>query len=378
MNMYQIDNIKDKKRLLKELNVDSGGVSIIADKMELLTFYIKDLKTPAVNILKQDALSIGAELAVPSGVIICEKPYYDCILIGTKKHIKILAKKELSQPFGLSLVAKELKEFIVPIASYHTQIMGIINANDDSFYSDSRFKNSNAIDKIKEMINDGADIIDIGGVSSRPNAPIVSPKEELERIKPICDVIKKEKLYKKVKFSIDSYDESVVEYALSCGFSIINDITGATNDNIIKLAIKYNSKLSIMHKKGTPQNMQNNPQYDDVMVEVSEFFSDRLDRCEELGLSREDIILDIGVGFGKTLSHNMTLLQNLSDFKKFKCQILVGASRKSLIDMMSPSDIKDRLAGTITLHTKAIIDGASIIRCHDVYEHSQMRDILNY
>jgi len=256
--------------------------------------------------------------------------------------------------------------------------MGIINANDDSFYSGSRFKNSNAIDKIKQMIDDGADIIDIGGVSSRPNAPIVSANEELERVKPICDVIKKEKLYTKVKFSIDSYNESVVEYALSCGFSIINDITGATNDNIIKLAIKYNSKLSIMHKKGTPQNMQDNPQYDDVMVEVSEFFSDRVDRCLELGLGRENIILDVGIGFGKNLSHNMTLVDNLSHFRVFNCPLLIGASRKSLIDMMSPSDTKDRLAGTITLHTKAIINGASIIRCHDVYEHSQMRDILNY
>jgi len=370
MDLYQIDNIKDKTRLLKTLNVDSGGISIISDKMELFTFYIKDLKTPAINILKQDALSIGAELAVPCGVILCEKAYYDCILVGTIKHIKILAKKELSQPFGLKMVAKKLKEYL-DLKSFSIKIMGVINANDDSFYSGSRFVNDGAIVKIREMIDDGADIIDIGGVSSRPNAKVVSGKEELKRIKPICDVIKADKLYRDVLFSIDSYDEEVVRYALQSGFGIINDITGGINDNIIRLAIEYKAKLSIMHKKGTPQNMQDNPQYEDVIVEVDRFFRDRLDRCFELGLDREDIILDIGIGFGKTLNHNMSLIKNLSHFRRFGCELLIGVSRKSMIDMITPSKPEDRLAGTLALHLEAVRNGASMLRVHDVKEHFQ-------
>ena len=151
MNIYKID-IKNPKQFLKNLNVQGAGVSIMSKKMELLTFVIKDLPTPAINILKQDALSIGAELAVPSGVIICEQTHYDCLLIGNKKHIEILSQKELSQPFGLKKVAKELQKFL-QIKEYPTLVMGIINANDDSFFEGSRFRDSDAIQKIEQMIN---------------------------------------------------------------------------------------------------------------------------------------------------------------------------------------------------------------------------------
>ena len=126
VNIYQLGNIKHKKQFLKNLNVQGGGVSIMAKKMELLYFFIKELKTPAINILKQDALSIGAELAVPSGVITCERPTYSCLLIGTRKHIEILSKKELAQPFGLKMVAKELQNFL-KVNNHSTQIMGVIN-----------------------------------------------------------------------------------------------------------------------------------------------------------------------------------------------------------------------------------------------------------
>ena len=163
MHIYQLGHIADKKAALKALNVESGGVGIMAKKMELLYFFIKDLKTPAANILKQDALSIGAELAVPSGVILCERPTYDCILIGTRKHMELLAKKELAQPFGLKAVAMELKKFL-SIKNYPTQIMGVINANDDSFFAGSRFKAEDAIIQINTMIESGANIIDIGAV----------------------------------------------------------------------------------------------------------------------------------------------------------------------------------------------------------------------
>ena len=339
--------------------------------MELLTFYIKDLKTPAVNILKQDALSIGAELATPSGVIVCEEEMYDCLLIGTRKHIEILSKKELAQPFGLKKVAQELQQFL-KVKEYPVKIMGIINANDDSFFLGSRFMAEDAIVEIKTMIEEGADIIDIGAVSSRPNADEVSENLELERIKPICDAIKAEKLYEQASFSIDSYTPSVIEYALKSGFNLVNDITGATDDEVVKLAVEYDAKLCIMHMQGTPQTMQKNPVYDDVMVEVSEFFEERIAKCEVLGMKREDIILDVGIGFGKTLEHNLTLLRNMKHFKKFGCEVLVGASRKSLIDKIISTPTEERLAGTLAIHLQTVQNGgASLIRCHDVKEHVQ-------
>jgi dihydropteroate synthase len=375
MKIYQLGHITDKKAALKALNVESGGVDIMAKKMELLCFFIKDLKTPAANILKQDALSIGAELAVPGGVILCEKPTYDCILMGTRKHMEILSKKELAQPFGLKEVAGELKKFL-STKTYPARIMGVINANDDSFFSESRFKAEDAIRKIKEMIECGAEIIDVGAVSSRPGADEVSTEEELARIKPICDIIKSEKLYEKAMFSVDSYTTDVVAYALKSGFTLINDITGASSKAIIDLAVKYDAKLCIMHMKGIPKTMQKDPYYEDVMVEVSAFFEERIAKCESLGLSRENIILDVGIGFGKTLEHNLTLIKNMAHFKIFGCELLVGASRKGMIDKISTSTPEERLPGTLAIHLKSVENGASIVRCHDVPEHQQALAVL--
>jgi dihydropteroate synthase len=376
MYIYKLGSITDKKKALKILGVESGGVGIMAKKMEMLYFFIKDLKTPAANILKQDALSIGADLAVPGGVILCENPMYDCILIGSRKHMEVLSKKELAQPFGLKTVATELKKFLA-IKNNSTKIMGIINANDDSFFEGSRFQKEDAIAQIKQMIADRADIIDIGAVSSRPNADVVSAEEELSRMKPICDAIASEKLYKKATFSVDSYTPSVVEYALRSGFTLINDITGASDDEVIKLAVKHDAKLCIMHMQGTPQNMQTNPSYDDVMVEVSEFFEARIAKCEALGMERKNIILDVGIGFGKTLEHNITLIKNMAHFQVFGCEVLVGASRKSMIDKIISTPTEERLAGTLTLHLKAVENGASIVRCHDVMEHVQALAVVD-
>jgi len=375
MKIYQLNNIKNRKEFLKNLKVHGGGVPIMAKKMELFYFFIKDLKTPAVNILKQDALSIGAELATPSGVITCEKEVYDCLLVGTRKHMEVLSQKELSQPFGLKTLAKELEKFL-KVKAFPVQIMGIINANDDSFFSGSRFQSEDAIAQIKTMIEEGANIIDIGAVSSRPNAEEVSVDVELERMKPICDVIKSEKLYEKVSFSIDSYTPKVIVYALESGFNLVNDITGASNDEVVKLAVKHGAKLCIMHMKGTPKTMQNAPQYDDVMVEVSEFFEERILKCEALGMKREDIILDVGIGFGKTLEHNLMLIKNMGHFKKFGSEVLVGASRKSMIDKIIPTPTEERLAGTLVIHVRAVENGASIVRCHDVKEHRQALVVL--
>ncbi|MBN2722429.1 MAG: dihydropteroate synthase [Campylobacterales bacterium] len=373
MHLYRLD-INDPKDFLASLGVESSGITIIEKKMELIFIYIKELKTPAVNILKQDALSIGAELAVPSGVITYAKTHYDCLLIGNKKHIEILSQKELAQPFGLKNVARELKSFLYT-KEYPVQIMGIINANDDSFYPSSRFDADLAIGEIENMIAQGADIIDIGAVSSRPNALIVSADEEMNRVKIICDTIKGQKLYEKAIFSIDSYTPNVVEYALESGFKIINDISGASDDRLIGLAVKYDAKLCIMHMQGTPQTMQQNPRYDDVIAEVSDFFEARISKCESLGLNRENIIIDVGIGFGKTLEHNIILIKNMRHFSKFGCRILVGASRKSMIDKIIPTPIEDRLFGTLAIHLKAIENGASIIRCHDVKEHKQAIEV---
>ena len=367
MKYFKI-NQKSILSYLKNLNCDTTGIKILYNKSKINCIYLQDIKTAAANILKQDALSIGADLAVPKGTILHTTKTVDAILIGTNKHLKILSKKELSQPFGLQQFAQELKKFLNN-KQYKTKIMGVINSNDDSFYSGSRFIKEDAIKQIKQMIQDGADIIDIGAVSSRPGSKPVDKKEELNRIKDICDTIKKEKLYKKVDFSIDSYTPSVVKYALKSGFAIVNDITGLQNNKIAKLVAKYNATVVIMHMQGKPQTMQQNPTYENVILEVSDFFEQRIAKAKKFGIKK--IVLDVGIGFGKTLEHNILLLQNLEHFKSFGYELLIGASRKSMINMIVPTKVEERLPGTLAIHLQSINNGASIIRCHDVKEHYQ-------
>lgn len=367
MKLYKISSTEIKKFFTK-LGCDKSGATILDKKSKLHALYIKELHVGAANILKQDALSIGADLAVPSGVIIASEKIVDAILIGTTKHFEVLSKKELSQPFGLKTLALKLKSFINQ-KEYKTKIMGVVNANEDSFFYKSRFKGEQAIVHIEKLINDGADIIDVGGVSSRPGSQAVSPKEELSRLKPILDLIGKQKLYEKAKFSLDSYEPEVLKYALDCGFKIVNDITGLQNDEVCKLSAQYNAQVVIMHMQSDPKNMQKNPQYEDVIVEVNDFLDQRVEKAKSFGI--KDIVLDVGIGFGKSLEHNLLLLKHLEHFKHFGYELLIGASRKSLIDMIVPSKIEERLPGTLAIHLESINNGASIIRCHDVKEHYQ-------
>ncbi|WP_151951578.1 dihydropteroate synthase [Aliarcobacter butzleri] len=367
MKTYKI-SLNDSKKFFENLGCDSGGISILSKKSKLHTLYIKDLHVGAANILKQDALSIGADLAVPNGVIIAKDKYVNALLIGTTKHFENLAKKELAQPFGLKELAKSLKNYVKE-QNYPTKIMGVLNANEDSFFKNSRFDNSEACQKIEKMIEDGANIIDIGAVSSRPGSLPVNENIELDRLKDIVQTIYQNKYYEKVDFSIDSFSPKVIEYVLNHGFKIVNDITGLQNDEVCKLVSKYNAQAVIMHMQNNQTNMQNNPFYEDVIVEIDDFFTKRLEKVKSFGV--KDIVLDVGIGFGKTLEHNLLLLKNLEHFKHFGYELLIGASRKSMIDKITPTEILDRLPGTLAIHLESIRNGASIIRCHDVKEHFQ-------
>jgi len=372
MEFYKLDNpsdIQNTLKLFQSIGSDETGCKIISKKAKSHLLFIKNIHVGAANILKQDALSIGADLLVPIGVIVARKKYVDVILVGTSKHFETLARKELAQPFGLKILAHELKSF-VNTPYYPTKIMGIINANDDSFFGNSRFKGSDAIEKIEAMIEDGANIIDVGGVSTRPGSDAVDEEEELSRLKPICDLIKEKKLYEKTLFSIDSYTPSVIEYALKSGFTIVNDITGLENDEVAKITAAYDATIVIMHMQGSPKDMQNNPSYEDVMVDVDSFFKRRIQKAKEFGIDK--IILDVGIGFGKTLEHNLILLKNMEHFNHFGYEVLIGASRKSLIEKVIPkTPTQERLPATLAIHLDSVRKGASIVRCHDVKEHYQ-------
>ncbi len=369
MKIQKLSNDIDTKQYLQNLGVDSGGIDILSAKMTHHLIFIQDLHVGAANILKQDALSIGADLAVPRGTVVAEISKVDCILIANSRELAQLAKKELQQPFGLKALAKKLREYLSVERSTSVEIMGVINANDDSFFSGSRFKDSNALKAIYTMIEDGADIIDVGGVSSRPNSLEVDPKEELSRVVPIIDAIAQQKLRERVKLSIDSYTPEVIAYALERGFHIVNDITGLQNDAVCKLCAEYNATAVIMHMQGTPQTMQANPSYENILTEVYHFLEARIHKAESFGV--KDIILDVGIGFGKTLEHNIALIKHLENFLTLKKRLLIGASRKSMIDMIMPSSVEERLPGSLAIHLEAVKNGASIVRVHDVKEHHQ-------
>jgi dihydropteroate synthase len=372
MNIVKLSPTTDKNLILKKVGSTKEGAAIMSKKMQTNLFYIKDLKTPAANILKQDALSIGAELAVEKDTILCKDEKVDALLIASDKQLLTLIKKAKAQPFGLKQLSSDLKEHI-DSKSFKTKIMGVINANEDSFYEGSRFDKGSAIEQIEKMIEDGATIIDIGGVSSRPGSVGVSEDEELSRVKDIIDLVYEKEYSKDVRFSIDSYALKPIEYALDRGFDIVNDITALSSDEVAKIASKYKATVVLMHMSGTPKDMQDNPTYEDLFLEMDNFFSDRIKKAQSFGI--EDIILDVGIGFAKTLDHNLKLIKHLGHFKHFKKELLIGASRKSMIDKILPTPTNERLPATLALHLKAIEQGASIVRVHDVKEHKQALSI---
>ena len=365
MKIFKIDNKTNFNEICKFIKPEKTGEKLMEKKASLSFFYIKDIKDPAANILKQDALSIGADLVCQRSAILGQGAG-NALLIANDKQLASLAKKEALQDFGLKDLSKFIKkDFIRP---KKPEIMGVVNINEDSFNKASRVNTKTGIQRIEKQINDGASYIDLGGVSSRPGSKYCGRDEEFRRIKDIISEIYKLNLYEKAKFSLDSFDEYCLEYALNHGFTFINDISADLN--LCKLAKKYNVTYSLMHMKGDPTNMQKDPKYDDLIDEIDEFFKVKLDEIYSYGV--KDIVLDPGIGFGKSASDNLFLIKHLEHFLHFNLPLFVGASRKSVINYYSKSEVDERLAGSLYLHLKAYENGATIIRTHDVFEHSQM------
>ncbi len=251
----------------------------------------------------------------------------------------------------------------------HPILMGILNATDDSFYDGGRYKNLDvALKHIDYMIKNGAEIIDIGGESTRPGAEPISEDEELDRVIPLVEKIAKEF---NIIISVDTYKSKVAEESLKAGADIINDISGLQFDEkMVDVVKKYNSIIVIMHIKGTPKTMQLNPEYNNVIEEISNFFKERIKTATSSGIDKKNIIIDVGIGFGKKLEHNVELIKNLSYFKGFNLPILLGLSRKSMIgNLLGGVTPEERLYGTLAANLVGYQNGANIIRVHDVKEH---------
>jgi dihydropteroate synthase len=248
-----------------------------------------------------------------------------------------------------------------------TLIMGIINVTPDSFSDGGKFFDPKvAISHAKSLVSQGADIIDVGGESTRPGSESVTMDEEIRRVIPVIEGIFDEI---KVPISIDTCKSEVAKAALDAGACIINDISAARSDpKIANVAAESSSLLILMHMQGTPKDMQKNPQYGDVMGDIKEFLRERLDFALSKGVPKENIIIDPGIGFGKTLEHNYEIIRRLGELKDLNLPILIGTSRKSFIGNTLELDVNERLEGTLATITMSIINGADIIRVHDVKE----------
>ena len=247
-----------------------------------------------------------------------------------------------------------------------TLVMGIVNVTPDSFSDGGKFFSPEvAISHASKLITQGADIIDIGGESTRPGAELVSETEELKRVIPVIEKVRIDN--PTILISIDTTKASVAKYAVEAGANIINDVSGLSFDNNMTGTVEsLNVPIVIMHMKGNPQNMQLNPKYKDIVNEIIDFFKTKIKIAIQSGINRSMIILDPGIGFGKTVDHNFELLSRLNEFNVLELPIMIGPSRKSFIGITLDLPPEDRVEGTAAAVSAGVMNGASIVRVHDV------------
>ncbi|MCM8795329.1 MAG: dihydropteroate synthase [Candidatus Omnitrophica bacterium] len=390
MRILEISSRKELEELMQEIKVDPYGIKIMAPKAISYLLRINSLSNITANILKQEMLSLGADAAIARDALTGKSKKTDCLLMGTQAEFNRLKAKIDRQPFGLRQIAKELSgaienyernRFVLNLGRFRLdlsrpKIMGIVNLTPDSFSGDGVYrvsrskgiKASEVLNFVERMVRDGADIIDVGGESSRPGAKPISVKEELARTQPVIKILAKKI---KVPISIDTYKPEVARQALDCGVSIVNDITGLRNPKMASLVARYRAGVVIMHMKGTPRTMQQQPVYKSLIDEIIEYLSRAIERASEVGIKREKIIIDPGIGFGKTLEHNLEILKRLKEFKILGQPILVGTSRKSFLGKILGVGPQERIFGTVSSCILAIKNGAHILRVHDVKEVKQ-------
>jgi dihydropteroate synthase len=254
------------------------------------------------------------------------------------------------------------------------KIMGVLNITPDSFSDGGQnFNVADAIDKARRMRDDGADIIDIGGESTRPRADIISPQEEMDRIMPVIAALSVEG----IALSIDTRNAETMRAVLGYNPEMINDVSALTHDpESVHVIAASDCKICLMHMQGTPQTMQMNPHYDDVVLEVKNFLLSRIKFCEDHGIAKDRIFVDVGIGFGKTLDHNIALLKNLDQFNNIGAGQLLGTSRKSFIEKMTkPVAADKRIGGSLASILQAYQQGVRFFRVHDVLETKQALDV---
>lgn len=372
----EFSNIDEVKKEISLIGSTLAGVNLMAPKGVLRCIKVKELSTKAANILKQELLAKGGDCATSWGSLDLTAPTTDVLCFATEKVWRQVIPKLKMQPFGLKSLAEEIEEVLKNLngrpkyeldcrgrkitLGERTLIMGILNVTPDSFSDGGQYNDIEAaVKRARQMVAEGADIIDVGGESTRPGAEYVPAEEELRRVLPVVEALVREI---NVPISVDTYKAEVAEKALEAGAHIINDVWGLQKDpRMAEVAARYGAPVVVMHNKTEAE-------YDDLMAEVIAFLKESIKIGVKAGIPREKIIIDPGIGFGKTLEHNLLLMKRLNELNSLGQPILLGTSRKSMIGKTLDLPVNERVEGTAATVTLGIAKGVDIVRVHDVKE----------
>jgi dihydropteroate synthase len=392
VSIYEI-KYTDTKELadsLRSIGADMRSLPFFENRREVKCFFLSDVDVRAANVIKQEILSRGGDAAVHARAIDCGTSKSDVILFGTVKQLTFLTEKlDMTHWWGMPGIVREIRRALLSISKKtrrvslpsgselrfgeRTLLMGIINLGGDSFHSESRNYGDlgAALEKTSEHVKNGADILDFGAESTRPGAERIPEEEELATLIPAIRQAREK--FPGMPISADTTRLSIAKAALSAGADIINDISGLSFEpGIAEAAAESGAMLIIMHMKGTPKTMRSMCDYDNLLKEINDYFSEKIELAVSHGLDPEKIIIDPGIGFAKNYGQNLFLLKHHESFMIHGKPILIGASRKKSIGLATDSeDTSDRLPGTLAVSTLCARCGVDIIRVHDVKENKK-------
>ena len=378
---------------MKRIGVDPIGIELMRDKLFHFNLMIKGIDCRLGNFLKQEMVSLGGDVAMDRRMIDCSVAASDIILMGTQNQLNTIIDRLADRFNDMQGVAGRLRECLKNIESpphtvrckktvlqfnERTYLMGILNVTPDSFSDGGMFLDpGNAISHGIELASQGADIIDIGGESTRPGSKPLPPDEELRRVIPVIEGLSGKI---DIPISIDTYKSLIAEKAIEAGAEMINDISGLHFDpKMADVAAKYDVPVAVMHIKGTPEIMQLDVHYDCLLTEIMEYLEESTEIAERAGVDERQIIIDPGIGFGKSVEDNLRIISRLTEFKSLGKPIMLGLSRKSFIGKILNAEVGQRAEGTLASISAAIMNGANILRVHDVAparKAAQMADAI--
>jgi len=380
--------MNDVRRHLGEFDLSAEDMEKIADTFLYCTIKLEGVDTRAANLMKSYLETLGGGIAMSSGAHDYTVRETDVLITGSRRTLQLLAARLKGEPYGLDAVSGEIMACTTAgnrtiswgsrtlDFTHKTYVMGILNCTPDSFYPSSRAATiKDAMRSAHEMISEGVDIVDVGGESTRPGAEAVPLEEEIRRVIPVIQALREDS---DVIISVDTRKKEVAGRALDAGADIINDISGLRhNEELARLVARRRVPVVLMHMRGTPKTMQKNPFYKNTISEILRELQPSIAAAIGAGIAPEMIIIDPGIGFGKRSQDNLRIIKELASLKSLKFPILVGLSRKGFIGEILDRPVEKRLIGTVTANTLAVLNGANIIRVHDVADAVEMVKIID-